>query len=96
MNCRKRVKQSNEKFRGRGPYVRWMSRSERERVDGWTEMDEKVGKKCKNPGAVDSFSPMDGIYAEIFSRASELEIERRALDERSKVKARIKKKKKRW
>lgn len=55
-------------------------------------MDEKVEKKCKNPGAVDSFSPMDGVYAEIFSRASELEIERRALEEHSKVRARIKKK----
>lgn len=35
--------------------------------------------------------PTDGVYAEIFSRASKLEIERRALEEHGEVRARIKK-----
>lgn len=40
-------------------------------------------------------SPTGGVYAEIFSRASKLKIERRALEERGKVRARIKKRRQR-
>lgn len=65
--------------------------SERERVGQSAEMDEGVEEKLQKSEVRRILSPTDGVYAEIFSRASELEIERRALEEHGKVRARIKK-----
>lgn len=61
--------------------------SERERVGQSAEMDEGGGveEKLQKSEVRRILSPTDGVYAEIFSRASELEIERRALEEHGKV-----------
>lgn len=58
----------------------------------WTSGWEKSAKKSEVRRIL---SPTGGVYAEIFSRASKLKIERRALEERGKVRARIKKRRQR-
>lgn len=87
MDRRKRVERSAEKFRR--PYARWTS--ERERVGQSAEMDEGVEKELQKSEVRRILCPTDGVYAEIFSRASKLEIERRALEKHGEVRARIKK-----